>query len=507
MNRETIIKKEERFKIDQPVYLSPPETDIYLLQKKFSDRLTKQFKKGNGVFFTPPEIIERLVALADININDKILDPACAVGQFLYYVIDRLVSEGKKKRLQNPKLSKVLSQNIYGMDINDEFVKECKKLLSDKIYKLLGTRIKPKISKADFLSVSPKKRFDVVIGNPPYGIPGYDPHYPIRLTREQKEHYKKLFKTWKGKYNLYALFVEQGLNLLKKRGRLCFIIPATFMILDEFKRFRKYLSVMGKVEIEYLGSGVFKNAQVSTVLLKVIKEGKGLTLKDPNGYYYKKESYQGELIRLEDDFTKTLEKEAPHRLGDFFDIHISARSPEVKSNPYVLEVRQNKYQKGWSSQKLISINNSAQTISKDSLKNYLPILNGRNLKSFKIDYDTNFSGYWIESDKVGTLKSFYLKNHIAVGHTKGGKVVAAIDHKKYPWISDVYLLLPKNGLFVSSNKANFLKEITYILNSPLMQIFMKTLYRDITPHTTLTQLKVIPIYPINKWKKLEEKYD
>jgi len=117
MSKETIIKKEERFEIDQPTHLSPLETDIYLLQKKFSDRLAKQFKKGNGVFFTPSEIIERLIALADININDKILDPACAVGQFLYYIIDRLVLEGKKKGLQDSELSKILSQSIYGMDI------------------------------------------------------------------------------------------------------------------------------------------------------------------------------------------------------------------------------------------------------------------------------------------------------------------------------------------------------------------------------------------------------
>lgn len=506
MNKATITKKEERLKINQPVYLSSVGIDIYSLQKRFSDRLTKQFKKGNGVFFTPPEIIAKLIILADINIGNKILDPACAVGQFVYYLVDRLILEGKRKGLQNSELSKVISQTIYGMDINDEFVKECKKLLSDKIYKLLETKIKPKVSKMDFLSVSPAERFDVVIGNPPYGIPGYHSHYPIRLTREQKERYKKLFKTWKGKYNLYGLFVEQGLNLLKKGGRLCFIIPATFMILDEFKRLRKHLSLVGKVEIEYLGSGVFKDAQVSTVLLKVIKGENGLVLKDSYNYCCKKQSYQGDLIKFENDFTKILEKEAPYTLRDFFDIHISARSPEVKSNPYVLEVPQNQHRKGWSSQKLTSMSNSIKTISKNSLKNYFPILNGRNLKSFKIDYETNFSGYWIESDKVGTLKSFYLKNHIAVGHTKGGKVVAAVDHKKYPWISDVYLLFPKKGLFVSSNKTNFLKEITYILNSSLMQIFMKALYREITPHTTLTQLKEIPLFPMKEWKRLEEKY-
>lgn len=112
--------------------------------------------------------------------------------------------------------------------------------------------------------------------------------------------------------------------------------------------------------------------------------------------------------------------------------------------------------------------------SNELLDGYLPILNGRNLKPFKIDYETNFSGYWIKSDEIKTLKSFYLKEHIAVGHTKGGRVVAALDSKKYPWISDVYLLFPKHSVFTRFK----MEDIVYILNSDLMNKYARTLYRE-----------------------------
>jgi len=490
--------------------LKDSSVNIHSLQEKVKNQLTREFKKGTGAFFTPYKIIQRLIDLADVDLGDKIFDPSCALGQFLDALINILVLIGKKKRLQGLELAKLVSQNIYGTDINESFVRTCKRHLSNKAYELLGAKVKFKISKKDFLSLDSKEQFDIVIGNPPYGIPGYDPHYPIRFSQEQKRDYKKRFKTWRGKYNIYALFIEQSLNVLKIGGRLSFIVPATFMILNEFEKLRKHLSKTGKIEIDYLGSGIFKDAQVATVLLKVTKGKKGIILK-ANDYYNEKELYQGDLIRFEDDFTKDLEKNALCRLDDLFDIHISARSPEVANNPFVSRTLHSEQRRGWSSKKSDSIDEPNLSVPGKLLEGYLPILNGRNLKPFKIDYETNFSGYWIKSDKVGTLKDFYLKDRIAVGHTKGGKIEAAVDYRKYPWISDVYFLIPNENLLslIRNDKLKplSLEEITYLLNSSLAQKFMRSLYKDITPHTTLTQLKIFPIYPINQWEKLEEKYE
>lgn len=411
---------------------------------------------------------------------------------------------GKQQGLQNNDLSKIISLNIYGTDINKEFISFCRKYITQKIYGVPSVKSRIKVTRKDFLSIDKKEVFDIIIGNPPYGIPGNDRHYPIIFTREQKLKYKKYFQTWKGKYNIYALFIEQGLNLLKKGGRLAFIVPATFMILDDFEKLRKYLSVVGKIEIEYLGHNIFKDALVSTVLLKITKGGRGLILRNGQ-YYFEQEYYDGDLIRFDNYFTKNLEKKAPYRLGDIFNIHIAARSPEVKNNPYVIRTTQVCQQKkGWSSKKIVTIDKA----NKEKPKGYVPLLNGRNLKPFKIDYKNNFSGYWIKKNKIITLRRYYLENRIAVGHTKGGKIEAAVENKQYPWISDVYFLIPKDNyssLFKNSTLFT-LEEITYILNSQLAQKLMKTLYSDITPHITLTQLKRFPIYPKKRWEELEEKY-
>jgi type I restriction-modification system DNA methylase subunit len=67
--------------------------------------------------------------------------------------------------------------------------------------------------------------FDVVIGNPPYirlqTLKQQDP----KLVEFFKEHYKSAHK---GNYDVYVVFVERGLQLLKSTGNLAFILPHKF---------------------------------------------------------------------------------------------------------------------------------------------------------------------------------------------------------------------------------------------------------------------------------------
>ena len=67
--------------------------------------------------------------------------------------------------------------------------------------------------------------FDCVIGNPPY--------IRIQTMKEwaplEVEIYKELFRAGRaGNYDIYVVFVEQGLKLLNRQGRLGFICPHKF---------------------------------------------------------------------------------------------------------------------------------------------------------------------------------------------------------------------------------------------------------------------------------------
>lgn len=396
--------------------------------------------KSFGAVSTPYEIVELIIKLADLKSrkNLDVLEPACGFCNFLFGVYSRYPEN-----------------NFYGVEINDEVYKKIKILFKKTPFKLI---------KDDFLLWNSEKKFDLIIGNPPYGIIGDKTHYPIYALKEKKERYKKQFNTWFGKYNVYGAFVEKGVNLLKPKGKLVFIIPATWMILDDFNKLRKYLSYFGKTKVYYMGNNVFEGVSVSVCILVFEKSGAGAELFCKNGNNFSKSvslnNWNGDILRFETEFTNKLEKNNP-LLGDIFDIKISARSPEVK--------------------------NFHRVLSKPK-KNALPFMSGRNIKRGFIDRH-NFTNIWLEKQDVPKLKLFYgVLPRIVVGHTKGGKIFAAVENDAYPYVGDVYHLSPK----IKSLRKN-LKELVQWLNSEELEKYMVTLYKEITPHTTATQLKRTPL--------------
>lgn len=406
------------------------------MSTRLDETLERQTWKTYGAVSTPAEIVDFMIEVSGVENwgGLKILDPGCGFCDFL---------------------SRIYAKHPY----NDFTGVELNRQVYDIIASLYP---RFRLVLSDFLLWNTDEKYDVVIGNPPYGIIGDKTHYPIHVLKEKKASYKKLSSTWYGKYNIYGAFIEKGLKLLRDRGRLVFIVPATFMILDEFKLLRKFLGMSGRLKVFYLGPGMFKGKTVSTVVLVVCKGLTGIELYHMQELgksikCYSNNSYDGSIIRFDTAETQGFQ-EGTLPLLDLFSFHFAARSPEVKKHPLV---------------------------SKEPREGLVPALTGRNLKPRWIDYEHCYSGLWMPREAAPSLRSFYGFPHIVVGHTKGGKLVAAIDKKCYPWREDIHLVPKVTGLDLDA--------ITLYLNSEDVQQYMQTLYRDITPHITITQLKKLPI--------------
>ncbi|MDR0486428.1 MAG: N-6 DNA methylase, partial [Elusimicrobiota bacterium] len=112
-----------------------------------------------------------------------------------------------------------------------------------------------------------KEGFDIVIGNPPYihleDLKG-DP------VREQYE--KQGFKSYDKRGDIYQLFYERGLNLLKDSGYLCFITSNKWLRASYGEKSRLLLSEKYNPKILLdLGGGIFKSAAVDTNILLIEK--------------------------------------------------------------------------------------------------------------------------------------------------------------------------------------------------------------------------------------------
>ena len=131
----------------------------------------------------------------------------------------------------------------------------------------------------------PRRRFDFVIGNPPYV--GYNECSKQRvlifnLLKRREVRLNNIYgvnlhstpiRTKKSppKPNLYAFFIGLGLALLKDNARLCYIVPQTMLTagdldvlryhLAEFTTIEKIITFSGKM---FIGRGVRQNKPVPT---------------------------------------------------------------------------------------------------------------------------------------------------------------------------------------------------------------------------------------------------
>ncbi len=108
--------------------------------------------------------------------------------------------------------------------------------------------------------------FDVVIGNPPYGVD---------FSKALNQHLKAKFETntWRGES--YVAFAELSLGLLKEFGQLTYIIPDTLLNLGFTDSLRKYLLKKTRLnEVVLLPASVFESATVDTIILHTEKRFK-----------------------------------------------------------------------------------------------------------------------------------------------------------------------------------------------------------------------------------------
>ena len=122
-----------------------------------------------------------------------------------------------------------------------------------------------------FAVIMKRGGFDVVIGNPPY--------IRIQALKEwaslEVEFYKEQYvSASKGNYDIYVVFVEKGLNLLKPNGYLGFILPHKFFNAQYGELLRSLIADNKSLnKIIYFGDEqVFSEATTYTCLLFLSKE-------------------------------------------------------------------------------------------------------------------------------------------------------------------------------------------------------------------------------------------
>lgn len=213
--------------------------------------------------FTPQKTVLEILDLIEYKegiFGKKIIDNSCGTGNFLVEVVRRFIIDAINNNISNRKIINGLQKCIYGCDIDPCCVSECKKNLDIVANKFNLKGIKWNIYICDGLYFDRCCLFDYVVGNPPYiSYLNLD-----KLTRTET---KKNFDSCSiGKFDYSYAFIEKGLKILAKGGKMGLITPANMFKTVYAEKLRELIKPNLTHIIDYSSMKIFENVLTSPAI-------------------------------------------------------------------------------------------------------------------------------------------------------------------------------------------------------------------------------------------------
>lgn len=278
--------------------------DVDVWRNVYQHYLPPDVRQRLGGFYTPDELVNLVLNLADFKTETEglctlsFIDPACGSGAFVTGALNRLLAHLQlnlpchldihKKGLPEWKRAETIlnitAKNLHGIDIHpfaaflttlnslflllplyvkareknpdysldlhifasDSLEKHDEDLLQPDLFARLNSRIQLTEDSYHRYQELLRVRFDRVFGNPPWGgvlkgslAPVYDVIKKQRFAREFPS-------AARGKYDVYGLFMERALQMLKINGRFGLVTQDTYLDKEWAANLRKLLVTKAK---------------------------------------------------------------------------------------------------------------------------------------------------------------------------------------------------------------------------------------------------------------------
>jgi len=240
------------------------ETAAYHIGLIYTSTLPPVHRASLGIYYTPPCLTARLIAQATSSgvnwASCRVLDPACGGGAFLAPITRRILDE--LTDCSPHILIENIANRLRGYEI-DPFGAWLSQVTLDAVLlpttRATGRQLPVVVTVCDSLRKNPPRdRFDLVIGNPPYGRVRLDPEARARFKRS-------LF----GHANLYGLFTDMALRHTRSGGVVAYVTSTSFLAGEYFKNLRSLLgrdAPPATLDFVSVRKGVFDDVLQETLL-------------------------------------------------------------------------------------------------------------------------------------------------------------------------------------------------------------------------------------------------
>jgi len=313
--------------------------------------------------------------------------------------------------------------------------------------------------------------FDVVIGNPPYVL-----CQPSNTENEVLEFYKT-FAVASYKIDLFHLFFEKAVTILKQNGKLGFITPNTYLTNKYIKPLRNFLLTNTTIrKIINHKEPVFAEASVDVATI-IIRKSLDLK-KDIEIFETESESFF-RFITKKKHKSWFDDKDNVFNLREEFAVNFTNCKPliEICSSYFGIQAFDRK---------------SSISLTKNNA-DFLPIIDGADIFGYQYSIPTKYFNFINTNIKSGGDYNIYKEDRIVIRQIGRSPIVGFCKAN----------ILCSNTIYsINLTNINFdLKYILTILNSKLIKAYWLSMYSDgkqLFPKIKGYQLKELPIKEISQ---------
>lgn len=324
--------------------------------------------------------------------------------------------------------------------------------------------------------------FDVVIGNPPYKM--IQPH---NTSIQEIEYMRSVFPFAEFKIDLFHLFFQKGLNLIKKEFLLSYIAPSTLLNNYFAEKLRAILIEKSKIlKLVVAKEKVFDDADVHTAIYLLKKSE-----------YNNHESIVNTTINLEEvingveNYKKIIQKDFSSLPGKVWNLLIDEKNIRL-----IRKIALNKTLSNFASINrglITGDRNKYFSHSKISDK-YVPILTGSDIGKYHHFTPKEFVFFEKPKTAGGSWdKDIHLAKFKICIRQIGVAPIATLIESPFAVTGNIFTIVHENK--------DYLKYCLGLINSKLLKYYWQLMFSDFKstfPQVTIFSLSQLPIPEIEK---------